>query len=185
MPSLPVAALLMCCALRLAAQDHPQVNAGAATLADFDKRVADYVKLRQKIEGKLPPLEPTSSPAAILHHEHELAEHIRKARADAKPGDIFTPEIGQEFRRIMGYALEGKNSAHVEKSLKNAEPVRLKLHANERYPHAIPLQSTPPTILMNLPKLPQELEYRVNGHDLILLDTKANLIVDILWNAVP
>ena len=42
------------------------------------------------------------------------------------------------------------------------------------------LQSTPPTLLSDLPKLPSELEYRIVGRELVLLDTAANLIVDLL-----
>ena len=47
------------------------------------------------------------------------------------------------------------------------------------------MQSTPPTLLANLPKLPAELEYRIVDRELVLLDTKANLIVDLLPNALP
>jgi hypothetical protein len=47
------------------------------------------------------------------------------------------------------------------------------------------LQSTPPTILMNLPRLPPELEYRINGRALVLRDTNANLVVDLIPDAIP
>ena len=46
---------------------------------------------------------------------------------------------------------------------------------NESYPANIPLQSTPPSLLANLPHLPQEVEYRVAGRDLILLDVQARI----------
>jgi hypothetical protein len=61
----------------------------------------------------------------------------------------------------------------------------LRLRVNARYPKELPLQSTPPSILLNLPKLPPELEYRIVGHDLVLLDVKAGLIVDYLPRAIP
>ena len=38
----------------------------------------------------------------------------------------------------------------------------------------------PPSILLNLPKLPEELEYRFVGPHLILHDVNANLIVDFI-----
>jgi hypothetical protein len=40
-------------------------------------------------------------------------------------------------------------------------------------------------LLDALPRLPEGLEYRFMGNDLILRDTKANLIVDFINNAVP
>ena len=38
----------------------------------------------------------------------------------------------------------------------------------------------PPSLLLNLPKLPKELEYRFVGRELILRDIAANLIVDVI-----
>ena len=72
---------------------------------------------------------------------------------------------------------DGKN---IRQSLRSSEPVQLNLNINQSYPSHVPLQSTPPSLLVNLPPLPPDLEYRVIGRDLILLDTKANLIVDIV-----
>jgi hypothetical protein len=39
-------------------------------------------------------------------------------------------------------------------------------------------------VLLALPKLPKELEFRFVGSTLILRDTKANIIADILPNAL-
>jgi hypothetical protein len=49
----------------------------------------------------------------------------------------------------------------------------------------LPLQSTPPSLLANFPELPKEVEYRIVGHNLILRDVDANLIIDFLTNAIP
>ena len=43
----------------------------------------------------------------------------------------------------------------------------------------------PPLILERLQRLPDNLEYRFMGRDLILRDSKANLIIDVLKDAVP
>jgi hypothetical protein len=59
------------------------------------------------------------------------------------------------------------------------------LKVNEAYPPNIPLQSTPATILLNLPRLPQELEYRIAGHALVLRDAVANIVVDLMPDAIP
>ena len=68
----------------------------------------------------------------------------------------------------------------IRQSLRSAEPVQLHLEINDTYPEHAPLQSTPPSLLENLPKLPPEIEYRITGRDLVLLDSKANLVVDII-----
>lgn len=64
--------------------------------------------------------------------------------------------------------------------MQHSEPVHLHLRVNESYPANIPLQSTPPSLLLNLPMLPQEVEYRIEGRGLILLDVRANLVVDLI-----
>jgi hypothetical protein len=46
------------------------------------------------------------------------------------------------------------------------------------------LQSTPPTLLANLPRLPGELEYRIVGQTLVLYDVSSDLIADLLPNAI-
>jgi len=175
--------------LVVAGQEKPPaaVNADAAIVQDFEKRIADYQKLRKSVEGSLPRLKKTQSVEKIERHEHELARKIREARGHVGQGAIFTPEIGGEFKRLISLAMQGQKAIVVKKSLKHAEPVHVskRLRVNHSYPEHLPLQSTPPTLLENLPKLPPDIEYRVVGHDLILRDAKANLIVDLLPDVIP
>jgi hypothetical protein len=56
---------------------------------------------------------------------------------------------------------------------------------NTDYPTALPLATVPPGLLLKLPTLPMDLEYRFLGRHLILRDIKANLIVDFIPDAVP
>jgi hypothetical protein len=161
----------------------PPVNADSAIIQDFEKRVADYVQLRRSAEAELPPLKATASPAKITHHQKQLARAMRRARGKAKQGDIFTPPVAMEIRRLLRIAMQPADAPNVRQSLRAAEPVQLHLKVGEEYPDQVPLQSTPPTLLENLPKLPPEIEYRIAGRDLFLLDTRANLIVDIISGA--
>ena len=62
------------------------------------------------------------------------------------------------------------------------KPVVLKVNAT--YPNDTPLPTTPPQLLMNLPKLPEQLEYRIIGKNLIIRDVEANIIVDFVPNAI-
>ena len=162
-----------------------RVNPDARIVGDFEDRVTAYVNLQKNLAKGLPAPKPTVEPQIIIDHQHELAKRIREARHQAKQGDIFTPEISREFHRLLGFANAGDNDAHIKKSLERAEPVRLTLRVNDAYPSDVPLQSTPPTILMNLPSLPPGLEYRIAGRALVLRDATANIVIDLIPNAVP
>ena len=176
-----VAAAAILIAGALCAQiGHPAVNADSLVIQDFQKRVAGYLQLRKSIESSLTKLKSTPSQEKISHHETELRRAVREARKNARPGDIFTPEIAAEIRRLITIAVQPADGNHVAQSLRHAEPVHVHLEINETYPERVPLQSTPPSLLGNLPPLPPEIEYRITGNDLVLFDTKADLIVDII-----
>ncbi|HTA45533.1 MAG TPA: hypothetical protein VK789_23960 [Bryobacteraceae bacterium] len=174
-----VLAFILCGRLGAAA-----VDSGAATAQDFEKKVSAYVDLRKSVESNLPPLKSTPSPEKISGRQHQLADGIREARKNARPGDLFTPPVADEFRRLIRIAMEA-GGPQIQASLRHAEPVKVKLHVNDSYPDHIPLQSTPPSLLANLPQLPQQIEYRLAGTDLILLDVRANLVVDLLERVIP
>ena len=161
------------------------VNQNALIIQDFERRVSEYAKLHKAIDAKMPALKPTDSSEKIAHHQHELAEEIRKARRGAKQGDIFTLQIHAEFRRLIAIAMQGQSAKRITTSLRSSEPVRLRLRINAGYPASLPLQSTPPSLLMNLPKLPEEIEYRVVGNNLVLCDAHANLIIDFVPGIIP
>jgi hypothetical protein len=55
---------------------------------------------------------------------------------------------------------------------------------NAPYP-PVPLQSTPPTLLANLPELPPGLDYRIVNRTLVLRDVQANLVLDFIPKALP
>lgn len=151
---------------------------------DFQARVAKYVEQRKKDAGSSP--RPTNSPDKLSESQKDLAEKVKALRRNAGQGDIFTPDIAAYFRQRISSTLEGPNGAKIRASLRHAEPLHgIELRVNEPYPQGIPLQSTPPTLLSDLPVLPEELEYRIVGRDLVLVDIAPNLIVDFVPNAMP
>ncbi len=162
-----------------------ETNPSAALVKDFEDRIAAYMKLRDKAARDLPRLKPTPNASKISRHERELADRIRQERPSAAQGDIFTPEIGAEFRRLIRATMEGPEGARIKSSLNHAEPVAITLRVGDAYPHDVPLQSTPPSLLLNLPKLPRDLGYRIVGRALVLRDSRANLVVDFLPAALP
>ena len=160
-------------------------NPDAKAIEEFQRRVADYVKLHEKARSAIGKLKPTTSPDHIASHQKGLAHNIHEAREHAVQGNIFTPQIADAFQRLIGGTTDGPDAARVHQSLRRSEPVVVNLKVNRAYPEGVPLQTTPPSLLQNLPKLPPELEYRVVARALVLRDVGANLIVDFLPNALP
>jgi hypothetical protein len=160
---------------------NPGVNRNSAIAADFEKRVADYMKLRQKAQAGLTAPKNTDSPVNITEYQHQLAARIRAQRPDAKAGDIFTPETADLFRNLIHLSLNSPDGEKIRKSYEHAEPLHgLRLNVNQSYPDGVPLQSMPPSLLLNLPELPKELEYRFVGRELVLRDIAANLVLDVV-----
>jgi hypothetical protein len=179
-------AMLLSCGAALVLSSSAKDNPDSAALQDFTRRVSDYVKLHKVARSDVHGLKPTNSPGAIEHYEHRLAHRIREERPEDARGGIFTPAISAEFRQLIGATMQAPEARQILKSLRDTQPARMPvIRANSMYPSGVPLQSTPPSLLLNLPSLPPEVEYRVIGHALVLRDVEANLIVDFISNAVP
>ena len=153
---------------------------------DFQNRLDEYLKLRKTAADGLQKLKPTAKPESIKDHEKELAGKIRDLRRGATQGEIFAPPIAAQLCNLIAATMHGPDAQGIRTSLRRAEPVHLaELHVDQSYPEGVPLQSTPPSLLANLPKLPQDLQYRVVGRALVLLDVGPNLIVDFIPDAIP
>lgn len=162
----------------------PAVNPNAATLKDFMKRVDDYVALHKKLESQLPDLAKQTTPEAIDKHERALAALIQAQRKTAKPGDIFTPAMQRLVRNLLRPIFSGKDGQQIKNEiLDNEYKGAVKLAVNGRYPDDIPISTVPPQVLAQLPKLPEELEYRFIRTSLILFDPHAHLIADFVEGA--
>lgn len=148
--------------------------------ADFDARMLIYSELRADLQQGLPPLRLTDNPREILKAEHALAKRIRAVRSDAHGGEIFTPEISSAFR----HALVLETRASTCASILDDNPGAFSYEVNDTYPKRRPLSTVPPGILMLLPRLPADVEYRFLGRHLILRDTRANVILDRIRDAI-
>jgi hypothetical protein len=178
-----LAAIVLGCA-PTAGREQDKVNPQAAVLQEFKQHVDNYMKLHTDLEKQSPPLKETEDPAKIKASQDVLAEKIRAARATAKPGDIFTPAVQTEFRRLLRPEMTGPDAADTKKTIKDDAPVAVPLKVNAKYPSSQPLPTVPPNILLRLPRLPEDLEYRIIGTTLILRDVHANLIVDFMPKAI-
>jgi hypothetical protein len=181
-----VAISLLCCgAVGLSVSARQQkVNPDAQLLQDFKQRVDKYMELHNRAEKKGPALKETDDPAKIKASQEALATSIRAARANARQGEIFTPEVAQLFRRLMYPEIKGPDGAETKKVIKEDAPAAITLKVNAKYPENAPLPTVPPNLLANLPQLPKDLEYRIVHRDLILRDVHANLIVDFIPKAI-
>ena len=151
--------------------------------ADLQGRAKQYLDFRKQVAGSTP--KSNSTPSKITSAQNDLANKIRVARAGATQGEIFTPEITQYVRRQIASRLSGPDGKRIRASLRHAEPVNITLQINQSYPDNVPLQSTPPSLLISLPQLPTGLEYRLVGKELVIRDVDANIVVDYMANALP
>lgn len=163
-------------------QDQP-VNPQAQALTVFTQRVEEYVKLRKDAASKVPPAQETKDAAKIVARQKAMAGAIRAARPNAKPGDIFAPEVVPQFRKIVRASFEKRpevDERAVMKEVPKDAPV-----INSEYPDEKPMATMPPKVLLSLQKLPEGLEYRFMRRHLVLLDIEANLIADYIVNVLP
>lgn len=165
-------------------QPAERVNPHAAVLADFQKRIETYRKLHDEVAKGPAELKTTKDPAEIRKAQQTLAARLRTARANARQGDIFTPDIRSAFRRLMYPEVTGPDGAETKAAIKEDAPRKITLKVNASYPEGEPLPTVPPNLLANLPRLPEDLEYRIVDRHLVLLDVDANLIVDFIPNAI-
>ena len=157
-------------------------------LTEFDARIDNYVALHRRLERSLPPEQLFDDWEEMSEARDDLADAIRDARPHARPGDIFFPG----FREVV--------TKRVEETLARADydlaavlgaindevvPGGPRVKVNRRFPWEHVGAAMWPALLQVLPALPRELEYRFVGRDLVLVDIHADLVVDILKEALP
>ena len=153
---------------------------------DFLTRANDYLNKEHQLPASK--WKPTADIAQLEQDRLSLRTALQSSRADAKQGDLFTQDIADVFRLLLGTTMAGEHGPKVRASLQHAEPIApASLKVNAVYPNTKgePLQSVPPSLLRKLPVLPKGLEYRVAGRTLALRDTEANMVVDYLPDALP
>jgi hypothetical protein len=151
--------------------------------AEFTKRVDAYATLSKSLVDKLPKLPKDATPQQIDQQQRALEQLVVQARADAKPGDLFIPEMQTYVRTLLAGVFGGPLGASERKAVHD-EPHPVRPVVNRRYPDEVPLATMPPKMLANLPTLPDQLEYRFVHNDLILMDAHAHIILDVVEGAM-
>lgn len=150
------------------------------TGTDFSIRVSSYADLRSELEKGLPPLMVTEDPAEILRAIRALAGRIRVARAGARQGDVFSPTVSAEFRKALTLEIDAGTWAVIM----DENPGKTDVQINGSYPARKKVSTMPPNVLAALPKLPVDMEYRFLGRHLVLVDTRASVIIDRIPYAI-
>jgi hypothetical protein len=179
----------------------PQVDMDPEVLAKFAEEVSEYVALRRKIAGQLTPIPPKATPEQIFANQEAMKHAIERARRGAKRGEFFKKDVEAAIRRIIQKEMQSPERDAVVKEIKQGNPkvegvpmrqnptVDVKkdvpLRVNGDYPDSAPYSSVPPSLLLKLPQLPDEVRYRFVGRHLILRDTEANVILDFILDAIP
>jgi hypothetical protein len=155
-------------------------------LALFAERVAAYAELHQRVDAAFVPLTPTDDLEVIFERRAYLAAAIKAARPHARQGEIFESSAGAAVRDVVATALSGVDvEVLLQELYEECEmPAGYRPPVNAGYPqwatHEMPF-----VVLWALPALPASIQYRLIDHDLLLWDVDANLIVDVLPDALP
>lgn len=181
------AAVAAAAILWAAAPVHGQtkVNADAAAIADFTKRVNDYAAFEKKLDATIKEPSSDSQPQAFLAHQRALAKLLQKSRAGARPGNLCPQPMRAVIRRLIASVLRAPGGAQVKRSILDENPGNMILTVNSEYPDNAPFATVPPQILQGLPKLPEVLEYRFIGKRLLLIDSHARIVADIIERVFP
>jgi hypothetical protein len=146
---------------------HAQDQYGdTATMLQFQRSLDAYAFQHRQVQRRLGEGADQKAIAAAIH----------AARPAAADGDFFTPLVAAAFRARIAAALRTQ-SCTSDAPLSSEVPRIGGL--------MVATQAVPDCVRAVLPRLPEELEYRTASVALVLLDTHANTVVDVLHGAFP
>jgi hypothetical protein len=152
----------------------------------FDQRVVAYAQLHRRIDAGFAPLAPSDDLQLLAWRRASVAAAITAERRNAQQGDIFDARVAAAVRDVITNALIG-----VDLELMLADlyedcdvPADYRPQVNAAYPDSAS-HAMPPVLLAALPRLPEGIQYRLINRDLMLWDANADVIVDVLPDALP
>jgi hypothetical protein len=170
-------------------------------LRKFQHEVEEYVELHQDLLKRVPNVSESASAAEMDAHRKKMADAIRAERRHAQQGDIFKPRVAAAFVAAIRKELAGpegpamlneirSGNPRVEGTPRQNDPSRedtrnVALAVNLAYPDGAPSSSVPSSLLLVLPRLPEQVKYGFIGRALVLRETEADLILDFIRDVVP
>jgi hypothetical protein len=154
----------------------------------FQSAVDGYMALREDVRRTMPPLEISPDAEKIRAASDAIAAGIRRARRSAKEGDIVNADLAGLLRlRISASGREpGCDVAEILAAERDDDdlslPPRPLVHDRLDWGSG---SFMPWCVLRVLPLVPDELQFRFVGYDLVLVDIDAGLVVDVLPSALP
>lgn len=158
-----------------------------AALQAWTLNIENYLVIRDQAAQAAPFPRFPSSAVEFLRVEAAFAAEIRFRRQDAREGDLFTAEVQRTFRKLIARTISEQEIAVadlLDAYLSGVVPGASRPAVNQRFSWQLGT-AMPQCLLEALPRLPNGLQYRLSGRDLILLDIDANLVIDILREALP
>ena len=157
----------------------------STAITQLNANLEEYLKIRARAAEGLPKVKQlTDDPTEIEKRQKALAAAIQVERADAKQGDIFSPDV----RKYLGGIIRGEAKGATKEATRDGNPkdegAPVPIGVNKSYPKGAPLSTMPADLLLKLPQLPKDLQYRFVGETLILLDSLSGLIVDYIPNTM-
>ena len=125
-------------------------------LADFAVRAERYAALRRRLEQTTPSIVVSDDVSSIRAAIDALAEKIRTERANARRGDVFTPEVDRWFRQTLAECLEVNDVGQFLADMNDEDWDEFVFlpEVNQRWPEGAPLPTMSPHLLAVLPPLP-------------------------------
>lgn len=160
---------------------------GAQAVQAFERATRDYVQMHRRLESQIGAIQLNSTVAEVNRTIQELAAAIRAERPGAKQGDFFTPALATELRARINSALRDNGftpgDVRQNERLEAIEADTGALRVNGTFPWVLATAMFP-CVIAALPPLSAELQYRIVGDMLVLIDVHASLILDLLPHAL-
>jgi hypothetical protein len=147
----------------------------------FLQSVESYMALRRQLAHQWPPVAVSGDVDAIHRASDARFAAMRRARANARRGDMFNARIADLYRvRIRhGFSVRGHDASELIEEMNEGGRNWKPAVVNGRFSWTT-AAATPAHVLAVLPDLPPELQYRFVGPDLVLVDLDLGFIVDVL-----
>jgi hypothetical protein len=150
----------------------------------FLRAVDEYAVVRRLVD----PLDPNAMclPDETLAAVNRLASVPLDARATPRQGDIFLPDVVDLFRARIARTLRHYefNPTDLVATMSAEELLARPVTVGQQLPWGVG-KRTFDWLFTALPVLPDDLEYRLAAGHLVLVDLRANIVVDVLRGVLP